>query len=429
MLPALNYKRIILAVLIVVISLGLIFGVVWLIFIRNGTELGERPTGTGEYTGGLPGTETGPGGTLVGPTGNTLPGAGDVIQPGSGDTTVTGGGVAIAEVAEGSFTKVNSLSEDRMIEVEKDVDGFNYLSAEDNKFYRVAGRGGEKLSLSTEEFPFVDKVTWSPDGQKVILQYPDGATISYDFTTNKKVTLPTGTEDPSFDQNSDNIAYKYVGANEEDNWLVVSDINNNKATAIEPIGDKGDQVQVTWSPNNQVIALYRESIGLESEEIIFIGLNDENFQSLKVAGSNFSGIWSPSGDKILYHVISSSSNYNPVLWVTDAAGDNIGNNNFNLGLMTWSDKCTFGHDGRTVYCAVPVSLPEASGMYPDLLNDQPDVFYQINLTTGVSKMIAYPVLSENLEKFQAKKLFISDDDSKLYFWDNLSSKLYYVRLR
>lgn len=431
MLPELDYKRIILAILLVMISAGLIFGIVWLIFLRPSGEIGREP---GEITSGggtLPGTWLGDSGNLAGQLDGRLPGE-DL-------TGLTGGAepgqiltqAEISEVAKGAFTKANVLNDESVKGVKKDkeVDSFNYLSAEDNKFYRISFENGEKILLAAEIFPFVDKVTWSPDGNKVVLQYPDGAAISYDFMTNKKTTLPTGLEGPSFDQSANNIAYKFISNREEDNWLVVTDTNSNQSRAVEAIGDQGDKVQVDWSPNNQVVALYRKSVGLEREEIFFIGLNDENYKSLVVEGSNFSGIWSPAGDKILYSAISSENNYNPILWIVDGEGDNIGNNNFNLGLVTWADKCAFSGDGQTVYCAVPISLPEAAGMYPEIINDSADVFYQINLETGVSKLIAYPVLSENLEKFQVKQLFVSDDNGKLFFWDNFTDKIYYLRLK
>ncbi|HOZ36649.1 MAG TPA: WD40 repeat domain-containing protein [bacterium] len=430
MLPDLNYKRIFLAILLVVISLALIFGIVWLIFIRQGANINQQATNTGQYEGGLP--SAGQGGE-----GNISEGGGRLPQSAGGQVGEMGLGpeeeaqaVEVNEVAKGSFTKANGLSAGTEIKsMSREADSFNFLSAEDDKFYRIYLNNGQKTVLSEEEFPFVEEVTWAPGGQKVVLQYPDGAVITYDFTTGKKTTLPTGAEDFSFSQSAESVAYKYVTDNEEDNWLVVSDAATTKSEAIEPIGDQGDKVIVDWSPNNQVVAIYRKPIGLEQEELFFIGLSGENFKSLKVGGSNFEGIWSPKGDKILYSVLTAGSQYNPTLWVADAVGDSIGNNNFALGLITWASKCVFAKDGLNVYCAVPVNLPQAAGLYPELVNESPDVIYQINLATGIKKMLAYPVLSQELEQFQIRQLFISDDSRKLYFWDNFTSEIYYIRLK
>ena len=116
-------------------------------------------------------------------------------------------------------------------------------------------------------------------------------------------------EEPSWHKNSEKIAYKYTSEKEEDNWLVTSDADGSNAQAIEPVGDQGGNVQVSWSPSNQVVALYHKPIGLNREELFFIGLNNENFKSLVVEGSNFQGLWSPQGNRILYHVINANNNY------------------------------------------------------------------------------------------------------------------------
>ena len=58
MLPVLDYKRIILAILIVVIGLGLIIGMIWLLFLRTPEEI--IPVNVNISPGGeLPGTGTG----------------------------------------------------------------------------------------------------------------------------------------------------------------------------------------------------------------------------------------------------------------------------------------------------------------------------------------------------------------------------------
>lgn len=421
MLAELNYKRIILAILLVVITLALLFGVIWLIFIRS-DEPAETPGEVVSPGGILPGTGEGGGGGLIGP-GGALPGT----DEGEGGEEGAGEGIAASEVAQGSYTRVSSLVDGVVREASLTSSGFNFLSGEDDKFYRLT-LDGEQLPLSGQEFPFVENTVWANDSSKVILEYPDGANVVYDFTKNKQTTLPLGLEDPVFDSSSDNIAYKFIGASEDENWLVVSDTENSRAEAIEPIGGEGDKVQVSWSPNNQIVALFHEPIGLSREEVFFIGLKGENFKSLVVEGSNFQGKWSPGGDRILYHVISPENNYNPRLWVADASVASIGSNNFNLGLSTWVDKCVFA-ERLKVYCAVPIDLPQGAGLYPDLVNNSPDVFYEINLSSGISKLIALPILSEEIDSFQVKKLFISDDKSKLYFWDSWTDGLYYLRLR
>jgi hypothetical protein len=427
MLPPLDYKKIILAILILVVGISLIIGIFWLVFLRSSQPTGSDEAWEDGVGGNLPATGEMGEGQITGQSGN-LP-IGDRTDAVDGQTRVdeVERADSFDEKARGSFTIVNALSTEPSKGITRVQQGLNFLSLEDNKFYRLTDGSEEKILLADKVFPNVDDVVWSPDGKKVFLEYPDGANVVYDFNKGKQTTFPTGAEDLSWENGSDVVAYKYIGDNEDANWLVVSSADGKDATPVEPLGSQGYGVQVEWSPTSQVVALYHKAIGINREEVFFIGLNDDNFKSLVVEGSNFEGRWSPSGDRILYHVTSDNNNYNPVLWATDAAIGSIGNNNFNLGLTTWVDKCIFANN-NTVYCAVPISLPEGSGMFPQELNDSGDVFYKIDLATGLSKMIAYPVLSSQLDKFQVDNLFITEDGTKLFFLDVFTNLVYFLQL-
>lgn len=430
MIPDLDYKKILLAFLLVLVSASLLFGIIWFVFLRGQDGPVEGPVDTTVDVGGLPAITTGGQANIIGEGGRLI--TSDDIQSFFDDLgNDTGYSFTDPDtLARGSYTKVAKLIDEEIQDVSAVQNGFVYLNSGDNKFYRIDLNGNQSL-LSDKEFPFVDQVEWSADGNKVVLEYPDGANIVHDFIKNKTTTLPKGLEDPNFDNSSENIAYKFIGG-EDDNWLVISNINNNTAEVIESLGDNKDKVQVVWSPANTVVALYHKPIGLNKEEVYFVGLQGENFKSMVVDGFNFEGLWNNKGTRLLYHVIDGDNNYLPTLWIVDAMGDNIGNNNFNLGFNTWVDKCTFAQNDKVVYCAVPMTLPEASGLYRDYLNESPDVFYKIDLTTGVGELIALPVLSEDnqqINSFQVGKLMLTNNDSQIVFLDNFTNGIYSLKLR
>ncbi len=422
----LNYKKIILVIFVLLGGLVLLGGIIWLLF-------GGKPNNTLRKT--AQKVTVTPGGSL--PSVSSINRSHNLIQR-NGHLTPEQQlkqieydrqhSVQPADVANGSLTRVASLFDDPVQSIKITGKGFVFLDKRDHRFYYLTA-GGKKILLDSESFKFVDKVTWSNNGDKVILQYPDGRNIFYDLVKRKKKLLPKNAEDFSFDWHDNKLAYKFISPNIDDNWLVVNNFQDNSLKPIEPLGKNADKVEVSWSPTEQVVALYREATGLDSEEVFFLGLNNENFKSLKVNGSNFKGIWSPDGQKILYHVVPPDNSYNPVLWIVDATGDKIGNHNFNLGLKTWVDKCAFTSDSQIVYCAVPINLPQGAGLYPELVDQSEDVFYKIDLKTGLNTLVAYPVLSAKLDKFQVKKIFISSDNSKLYFWDKWTNQIYYMFLK
>ena len=374
--------------------------------------------------------------------------SGDVIVPGgglptigtSGDSNLTGSGGLpdnsnisnqgqnkISKIAQGGETLATALSENnaRGVDISSDGNGINFYDREENKFYFVDENGNKNI-LSNKEFFGVQNVVWSNDKTSAIIEYPDGNKILYDFSNDKQISLNKNILDAEFSQ-TNSIAYKYVTNNINDNWLMVTDENNSEVRAVQALGENSENVQIAWSPNNSVVALYAKSIGPSKSEIFLIGLAEENFKSIEVEGSDFNGAWSPDGKRILYNITNSQNDYKPSLWIVNAQGDDIGRYNLNLGLTTWVDKCVF-ENSRTVFCAVPKSLTEGAGLFSELFLETDDLIYKIDLTTGRSELIADPIFSEQ-DKFSISKLFVSKNSEELFFWDEVTEKIYSIKLK
>ncbi len=191
------------------------------------------------------------------------------------------------------------------------------------------------------------------------------------------------------------------------------------------LGENADKVQIAWSPNNQIIATSRtgEPQGFDRQEILLVGMHGENFKSLIVEGWGFDYKWSPQGDRMLYNVYNSASDYKPLLWIVDAQGDRIGSNRRSLGINTWAEKCAFA-DNSTVYCAVPQTLERGYGMMPELADTIPDTFYKIDLSTGLKTPVAVPYGT-----YTASQVTISADGQYLYFTDKATGRLNRIQLK
>ncbi len=264
---------------------------------------------------------------------------------------------------------------------------FRYYNANDGKFYRVMP-SGEIKNLSDQVFFNAQKVTWAKNKNQAVIEYPDSAKIIYNFDTNKQVTLPKHWQDFSFSADGAQIAAKSIGLDPSNRWLVTVDNDGAGAKLIEPMGENADKVIVNWSPNQQVVAFSQTGAPQSGErrEVLFIGLNGENFKSAIVEGSGFQPQWSTTGKKLLYSVYSSRTDFKPELWLVDSYGDSIGNNRQSLKLNTWADKCTFSND-NTAFCAVPKDLPTGAGMSRDIAAYNYDDLYKIDLKTGLKTPI------------------------------------------
>ena len=370
------FKRIGLILGLLIIS-GLIAYGLYFMFTRT-AKIGapQPPAGTTLPPGQLPVSGTAPAtttGVTRGPGGELLPIAG-IIEP----TTPSYYQPALVKQVLSETVTYPSLNSGG---------DFRYYNASDGKFYRALPSGAVQ-NLSDQIFFGAQKVTWAKNKNTAVIEYPDNAKIVYNFDTKKQVTLPKHWQEFSFSADGDQIAAKSIGLDPANRWLVTVNSDGTGARLIEPMGENGDKVIVDWSPSRQVAAFSQTGApqGGERREVLFIGLNGENFKSTIVEGSGFQPQWSTTGKKLLYSVYSSRSDFKPELWLVDSYGDSIGNNRQSLKLNTWADKCTFSND-NTAFCAVPKNLPTGAGMSRDIAAYNYDDLYKIDLKTGLKTPI------------------------------------------
>ena len=416
----LNYKKI--GLLIGFVALVAVLGfLIYFLFFRAAPATvtpGSEVTSTG--AGQLPSAGIGAGGGEVIPGGGSLPSGSEVATETTGAQTKP----QPDAVAAGGLTQTTSLSDAPTLAPTLGANGSDmlYYNKNDGKFYR-SNQNGTAFLLSDKTFFDVQNVTWAPDKQKAVIEYPDGANIVYNFQTDQQYSLPAHWKDFDFSPDSARIVAKSIGSDPDTRWLMVANDDGSQAQALEPIGDKDATVYPSWSPNNLSVATYSESIDFDRQRLYFVGLNHENFKSTVIEGRGFEEQWSPAGESLLYSVYNSGTQLKPTLWVVDAKGESIGAGRTDLNLQTWAHKCTFA-DSATLYCAVPNSLPEGAGLFPELAQQSVDSLYKVNLKTGAQTLVAVPDGNYNMEN-----ITVSADGSTLYFSDALSGRLRTIRLK
>lgn len=320
-------------------------------------------------------------------------------------------------------SQINELAGTESLGATISADGWmKYYNKEDGKFYQIDKNGNVSL-LSDKTFYSVEKITWSPNKNKAILEYPDGANIIYDFSANKQVSMPSHWKDFDFSPDGNSIVMKSIGNDPGNRWLAIVNEDGSQAQKIESLGEKDETVYSSWSPNGQTIAMYTEGIDFNRQEVFFVGLHNENFKSMTVEGRGFQQKWSPDGNKLLYSVYSSTNAFKPNLWIANAKGDFIGTGRNNLNIETWAEKCTFA-DAVNIYCAIPKDLPENAGLFPELAQNTEDVLYHIDMNTGAKKIIYSPDESYNMSN-----IIISEDNKYAYFTDAQTKKIYKVKIK
>ncbi|MDP2789561.1 MAG: hypothetical protein Q8O51_00320 [bacterium] len=398
--------------LIIAFSLGiLVLGfLLYISFFRSTTP---KTNGNENVNGVLPDIN----GNVNRPTGNTN----GVLPNVNGRNTNATANVnaGSSTVANGGETTVQTLVSQNAFQTVVDSQGnLRYYDKATGLFYKLDANGN-LVPLSSVKFPDAESVTWSPSKNQVIVSFPDDSKIFYDFESKKQATLPKEGENFSFSPSSGQIAFKFNAANPDDRFLVISNSDGTSIKPVESLGENGDKVQVSWSPNDQVVATFTPGLNATSQEVIFVGKNGENFKSTITNGRGFEGQWSPSGQYMVYSTYSADSNFNPVLHIVNGQGETIGDDNRSLDLQTWSDKCTFAKSGSSLYCAVPAAgqLKAGSGIYRDQAANLADTFYRVDLQSGSVQKLAIPVGTDGSRQFSALNLGLSPDEQKLYFTD------------
>lgn len=406
-----RYKKIFLITGFIVIVLVLGY-LLYAAFFKPAAPAETPPIETGAVTpgGGLPTAGTGPGQVVTPTEKEGLPAETGLPQA--------------SPKAQGGLTKTATVSDLPSAGATLAGNGsdLQYYNRQDGKFYRVT-KSGEVTALSDKVFHNVETVTWAPNKNKAILEYPDGANIVYDFTTDKQATLPKHWKDFDFSPQGDKIVMKSIGLDPDNRYLAISNDDGSKSVAIEALGDKDSTVYPSWSPNNQTIAMYTEGVDFDRQEVFFVGLNNENFKSTVIEGRGFEYQWAPKGDQLLYSVYSSTNDLKPMLWTVNAQGESIGSGRARLNLETWAHKCTFASDSE-LYCAVPEKLEQGAGLFPELAKNTTDDLYKVDTKTGLKKLIAIPDGDYNMSN-----LIVTNNGSDLYFTDETTQAIHKIKLK
>lgn len=366
-------------------------------------------------------------------TGKGLPGAGEgdkqIVEPISGAQKFPAtGGISTpskaSQIANGGVTKTDKINDVPSLGATIAGNGQNvqYYNQDNGKFYKI-DRDGNLTPLSDKTFFNVENITWAGNKDKAVIEFPDGANIVYNFSTNKQVTLPKHWKEFEWSPDSDSLVLKSIGLDPDNRWLAISKDDGSKIIPIDRIGNNDDTIYPSWSPNNQTIAMYTKGLDFDRQEVFFVGKNNENFKSLVIEGRDFQSLWAPQGDKLLYSAYSSKDGLKPNLWLANAQGELIGTGRKKLNIETWANKCTYTNS-NAIYCAVPEKLEEGAGLFPELGKASKDRLFKIDPSTGLKTLVAIPDSTYNMSN-----LIVSDDGQYLYFTDEKEKRLHKIQLK
>lgn len=301
-----------------------------------------------------------------------------------------------------------------------------YYSKTNGKAFVLDIASKSKRILSDKELIGLSDIAWSPDKSKVISEFgtADGRSkfFLYDYSQNKGVSLKNNLDSVVW-QNNEKILYKYFDAKTQERTLNIANPDGSNWQKITDLAIK--DIRIAPIPRTGLVSFWNkpdaftETI-LQSSPI----LGGERKDILKGKfGADY--LWSPDGNSLLLSNIDGKGGSKLQLGLTNSLGGEY----TNLGIPTFISKCAWSKTGKTVYYALPGSIPAGMVLPNDYaagkFNTQ-DTFWKVDIATGEKSRLIE--LEKITAAYDAADLFLNSDESLLFFINRLDGKLYQITL-
>lgn len=269
------------------------------------------------------------------------------------------------------------------------------------------------------------KALWSPDKSKEITIFEDGlgnvSKYFYDHTTNKSLPLNKYMNYVVWSPDSKKIAYQYQNDFTSENTISLANPDGSNYSII--LKTRMKDLNLNW-PKGSEIYLQEKPSGLVPSSLYSLNSLSKTFGEVL---SNINGLsvkWSADGSKILYSQTTTNGK-----GISLFVANRNGSNPKSLSIATMAEKCAWAQDLRYIFCAIPKNIAEAKVLPDDFYKGTflaDDDFFKINIDTGEKTKILED--SQMTEIYDADDLFLSPDESYLFFINKSNGLLYSIKL-
>jgi hypothetical protein len=276
----------------------------------------------------------------------------------------------------------------------------------------------EKISNST--IPSIYEAIFDKSGQSVIYRYlsSDKSISSFMATlgAEKGEFLPQDITDLSVSPDKTKFFYLTENSNGVVGTIGIFD----KPTRSVVFNSSFTEWLSQWATIQKIFLTTKPAYGVNGS--IFI-LNSTNKTITKLFGgvSGLTTLVNPNGTLILY---SNSTETGPKLGIFDIEKHSIRD----LKLYGLPEKCIWGQDNTTLYCALPnviTGIQYPDSWYQGLVSFD-DYFVKIDALSGETSTIAN---SKNETSIDATHLFLNNTEDLLFFTNKKDSTLWSLKLK
>lgn len=299
-----------------------------------------------------------------------------------------------------------------------------YYSKDKGHMFQIDLEGNNKKTISAKDISGLEDIIWSSSREKVLSKSTGaGETIFSYFDLDKKkgAKLDKNIKNVNF-QNENKIIYSYQPSSEKAS-LNVADFDGKNWKKLTDLDFFGQNLEMV--PNTGLVSFWNYADANYETKLYTIPLIGE--ERKLIFGGKFGGdfLWNFNG----LSALMSSSNQK------EGNQIKLGLFNFNelvyrdLNIPTFVQKCAWSKNNKTVFYALPGSIPENIVLPNDYLKSNfntVDTFWKVDIESGEKERLIE--LKDLEEKFDAIDLFLNNDESILFFTNRYDGRLYRIKL-
>ena len=348
-------------------------------------------------------------------------------KPNEASVTTTAGESSEQPIAS-KTTAIQALTDEAILAPTLSLDGdsIKYYTKATGNAFEIDFLSRSKKTLSATDLINLAGVSWSPDTTKVISRFPKDSLSSrfsfYDYSQNKGIALTDGLGLVVW-QNNNKIIYTYFNSKAKENTLNIADPNGSewKKILTLPVQD----ARIAIIPKTGLVSFWEKPDSLTQATMSSVPVFGGETKVITKDKFGADYLWSVDGSFLLESSVEKTDMRKMQLSVMNSVGGEYKT----LGIPTMVSKCAWSKNNTTIYYALPSSIPAGATMpndYNDAKFNTNDTFWKVDIATGEKTRLVD--LDKIDQSYDATELFLSPDESNLFFINKIDGRLYQLSL-
>ncbi|MEI7749733.1 MAG: hypothetical protein WCJ25_01910 [Candidatus Moraniibacteriota bacterium] len=287
------------------------------------------------------------------------------------------------------------------------------------------GGGGEEVLIKDLPGKILQAI-WSPDKTKALVLFGTDSGEQWfllTLTDGSVKPLKPGIASPTWSNLSERIFYLYSDPSGKKTEIDSAKPDGTDWKTLSPIAIRNAVLAAV--PSSATLSFWNAPSAFEETSLSTVPVSGGDTTKIFSGkfGTDYS--WSPDGTKILISNTISKGGSEVRLGIANQNGGEFRT----VQAPTIISKTVWSKDGKTVYYALPLSIPE-NAVLPNDYFSRPihtqDSFWKMDVTTGKSDRLVDPSKIDG--GYDSIDLFLDQNETYLYFTDRTSGKLYRIQL-